>query len=376
MSSQHPFMHFDVIPDYRQQGKVEHKLTDIILLTICAVLSGQDDWKAISLYGEARLDFLKRFGDFSHGVPSTSTIARAMGMISATRLQKCFIEWMKDCCELTKGEVIAIDGKTVKGSYDDSRGLGAIHMVNAFATENGVSLGQHKVYEKSNEITAIPELLELLDISGCLVTIDAMGCQKKIAQKILNKNADYLLAVKGNQKRLEEAISEIFNSRTINTFGGDKYVTQENGHGRTETRVSMVEHNTDFLGDLAFNWSNLSTVGVVFSIRQEDDKLPETVQVKYYISSASLSAKALLESTRAHWSIENQMHWRLDVGFNEDACRIRREQAGENFAVVRHIALNLLTAEKSFNGGIKRKQKKANRSNAYLSQVLAGHGAS
>lgn len=176
MSNQHPFMHFDVIPDYRQQGKVEHKLTDIILLTICAVLSGQDDWKAIHLYGTRWLDFLKRFGDFSHGVPSAITIARVMGMISATRLQKCFIEWIKSCCELTDGEVIAIDGKTVRGSYDDSRGLGAIHMVNAFATENGVCLGQHKVYEKSNEITAIPELLQLLDISGFLVTIDAMGC--------------------------------------------------------------------------------------------------------------------------------------------------------------------------------------------------------
>lgn len=151
MSNQHPFMHFDVIPDYRQQGKVDHKLTDIILLAICAVLSGQDDWKAISLYSQARLDFLKRFVDFSHGIPSTSTLARTMGMISATRLQKCFIEWMKDCCELSKGEVVAIDGKTVRGSYDDSRGLGAIHMVNAFATENGVSLGQQKVYQKSNE---------------------------------------------------------------------------------------------------------------------------------------------------------------------------------------------------------------------------------
>lgn len=149
---------------------------------------------------------------------------------------------------------------------------------------------------------------------------------------------------------------------------------QEKGHGRTETRLSMVEHGTDFLGDLAFDWLKLSTIGVVVSIRQERDKPAETMQIKYYISSAKLSAKALLESTRAHWSIENQMHWQLDVGFNEDACRIRREQAGENFAVVRHMALNLLTAEKSFKGGIKRKQKKANRNNAYLSQVLAGQG--
>ena len=207
-------MHFNVIIDYRQKGKVEHKLTDIILLTICAVLSGQDDWKAIHYFGESRLDFLKRFGDFSNGIPSAPTIARVMGMINPTRLQKCFIEWMKECSELTEGEVIAIDGKTVCGSYDSSRGRGAIHMVNAFATENGVSLGQHKVFEKSNEITAIPKLLKLLDISGCLVTIDAMGCQKKIAQKILNKNADYLLAVKGNQGRLEQAFDDYFHMGT------------------------------------------------------------------------------------------------------------------------------------------------------------------
>lgn len=182
MSNQHPFMHFDVTSDCRQQSKAEHKLTDIMLLIIRAMLSGQDDWKVIHFYGTRWLDFLKRFGDFSHGVPFAITIARVMGMINATRLQKCFIEWMKLCCELTGGEVIAIDGKTVRGSYGDSLGCGAIHIVNEFAAENGMCLGQHKVYEKYNEITAIPELLQLLDISSCLVTIDAMGCQKNRAK--------------------------------------------------------------------------------------------------------------------------------------------------------------------------------------------------
>ncbi|WP_073511211.1 ISAs1 family transposase [Escherichia coli] len=268
MSNQHPFMHFDAIPDYRQQGKVEHKLTDIILLTICAVLSGQDDWKAIHLYGTRWLDFLKRFGDFSHGVPSAITIARVMGMISATRLQKCFIEWMKSCCELTDGEVIAIDGKTVRGSYDDSRGLGAIHMVNAFATENGVCLGQHKVYEKSNEITAIPELLQLLDISGCLVTIDAMGCQKKIAQKILEKNADYLLAVKGNQGRLEQAFDNYFDMSMLQKHDGDSYSTQEKSRGRQETRLALVNEDLSVLGDLEFDWPLVTTAANEHDLNQ------------------------------------------------------------------------------------------------------------
>ncbi|EPU1457787.1 ISAs1 family transposase [Escherichia coli] len=371
MSNQHPFMYFDVIPDYRQQGKVEHKLTDIILLTICAVLSGQDDWKAISLYGEARLDFLKRFGDFSHGVPSTSTIARAMGMINATRLQKCFIEWMKDCCELTKGEVIAIDGKTVRGSYDDSRGLGAIHMVNAFATENGVSLGQHKVYEKSNEITAIPELLELLDISGCLVTIDAMGCQKKIAQKVLNKNADYLLAVKGNQGRLEQAFDNYFDMSMLQKHDGDSYSTQEKSRGRQETRLALTNTDLSVLGDLEFDWPELKTMGIVVSVRQEEAVAKESeITVRYYISSKNLNAKELLNATRSHWLVES-MHWSLDTTFGEDACRKRAEESAENFARIRQMCLNMLKSETTLKTSIKHKRAMCAMDSEYLLKVLA-----
>lgn len=203
-----------------------------------------------------------------------------------------------------------------------------------------------------------------------------MGCQKDIAEKIIAQDADYLLAVKGNQKRLEQAIGQVFNFSMLTSFEGDKYVIQEKGHGRTETRLIMVVHNTDFLGDVALEWKGLTTIGMVVSVRQEGGKVAETMQIKHYISSAKLTANALLESTRANWSIENQMHWRLDVAFNDDECRIRREQAGENLAVIKHIALNLLTKDTSFNAGIKRKQKKANCSNGYLSPVLAVRGAS
>lgn len=370
MSDQHPFMHFDAIPDYRQQGKVEHKLTDIILLTICAVLSGQDDWKAIHLYGTRWLDFLKRFGDFSHGVPSAITIARVMGMISATRLQKCFIEWMKSCCELTDGEVIAIDGKTVRGSYDDSRGLGAIHMVNAFATENGVCLGQHKVYEKSNEITAIPELLQLLDISGCLVTIDAMGCQKKIAQKILEKNADYLLAVKGNQGRLEQAFDNYFDMSMLQKHDGDSYSTQEKSRGRQETRLALVNEDLSVLGDLEFDWPGLKTMGIVVSIRQESAVAQESeVTVRYYISSKALSAKELLNASRSHWLVES-MHWMLDTAFGEDACRKRAEERAENFARIRQMCLNMLKSETTLKASIKHKRAMCAMDPEYLLKVL------
>ncbi|WP_372198718.1 ISAs1 family transposase [Vibrio sp. 10N.286.52.E2] len=313
-----------------QAWKIKHTLTDIIFLTIAVVIASAEGWEDIEDFGEDNLEWLRQYGDFKQGIPVHDTIARVINLISAKQLQRCFTAWMKDCHEVTEGEVIAIEGKTLRGTYNKDKRCGAIHMVSAFSTANQVVLGQVKTADKSNEIKAIPELLEMLSLQGCLVTIDAMGCQKDIAEKIVAQ-------------------------AVLNSFEGDKYVTQEKGHGRTETRLSMVVHNTDFLGYIAFDWAELSTIGMVVSIRQEGDKPAETMQIKHYISSAKLTAKALLESTRAHWSIENQMHWRLDVGFKEDECRIRREQAGENLAVIRHIALNLLTEEISFKAGIKRK---------------------
>ena len=368
--------HISIIRDPRQSWKIEHKLTDIIFLMVAAVIAGAEGWEDIEDFGHDHLDWLRKYGDFEHGVPVHDTIARVINLISSNQLQRCFSLWMQDCHEVTKGEVIAIDGKTLRGTYNKDKRCGAIHMVSAFSAANQTVLGQVKTGDKTNEIKAIPELLELLSINGCLVTIDAMGCQKEIATKIINKNADYLLAVKGNQKCLEEAFNKVFHSRMLQQFDGDSHVTQEKGHGRQEVRLSLVEHDIELLGDVALKWPKLATLGVVASIRQEGEKSAEAMQIKYYISSAKLSAQALLENTRAHWCIENQMHWRLDIGFKEDSCRIRREQAGENFAVVRHIALNLLTAESSFKAGIKRKQKKAYRNNAYLSQVLAGQGSS
>jgi predicted transposase YbfD/YdcC len=285
---------------------------------------------------------------------------------------------MKACHTATKGDVIALDGKTLKGTYDKEKRTGAIHMVSAFSAANQVVLGQVKTSEKSNEITAIPELLKMLSVRGCLVTIDAMGCQKDIAQEIVNKGADYLLAVKGNQKKLYEALSSVFNMSTFTKYEGDQYSTHETGHGRTETRLALASHDLTPLGDLEYDWVNLQTIGVVATIRQEGKQVSaaESIALRYYISSAKLSAKELLEGSRAHWSIEVQLHWRLDVGFNEDACQISRGQAGENLAVARHIALNLLSEEKTFNASMKRKKKKAGRSSSYLTKVLTGQGAS
>ncbi len=247
-------------------------------------------------------------------------------------------------------------------------------MVSAFCAANDVVIGQVKTAEKSNEITAIPELLKLLDISGCLVRIDAMGCQKKIAQEILNGNGDYLLAVKGNQKRLEQAFDDIFDLGDLqseNTYG-----TQEQSHGRLETRLHKVSHDIDALGDIALEWPGITTLGYVVSFRKEGDKPSTQPSVRYYISSAKLSAEELAHAAREHWSIEVKLHWKLDVALREDACRIRRGDAAENFSKIRHIALNLLNSDKSFKAGIKRKQKRAGRSESYLAQVLTGQDVS
>ena len=370
MNENHPFTHFNIIPDYRQAGKVTHKLTDIILLTICSVLSGMDDWDEISDYGEQRIDFLKKIGDFDEGIPSASTIARTMRMINPTKLQKCFIQWMNACVELTDGEVIAIDGKTVRGSYDKASDKKAIHMVNAFATANGVTLGQEKVYKKSNEITAIPKLLDLLEIKGCLVTIDAMGCQKAIAKKILDKEADYLLAVKGNQGRLATAFDEYFDLGLLNKDDVETYSTEEKSRGRNETRVAFVNHDLSVLGDISDDWPALKSMGFVVSINTPKEIAEESdIHVRYYISSKELNAKELLTASRSHWLVES-MHWQLDCSFNEDDSRKRAEESAENFSRIRQICLNLLKSETSFKASIKRKRKMCLMDESYIWTVL------
>lgn len=368
--------HLSIIKDPRQQWKVEHKLSDILFLAIVAVIGGAEGWEEIEDFGVDHLAWLQQYGDFENGIPVHDTIARVLSMISAKQLQKSFATWMRDCHIATEGEVIAIDGKSLRGTYSKDRRKGIIHMVSAFSAANQVVLGQVKTADKSNEITAIPELLELLNIRGCLITVDAMGCQKAIAKKILDKEADYLLAVKGNQGRLEAAFDDYFKLEMLQREDGDTYSTQEHGHGRLETRLCLVNDDLSVLGDIAFEWPELKTMGIVAAIRQEKGQPATDISIRYYISSAKLTSKQLLEASRAHWSIESQLHWRLDVGMREDECRIRREQGGENFAAIRHIAFNLLNADTSFKAGIKRKQKRAGRNNEYLSRILAGQGVS
>lgn len=363
--------HLSIIKDFRQDWKVEHKLTDILLLTICGVICGAEGWEEIEDFGEAKLDFLRTYGDFEAGIPSADTLARVIGMISPKQFQRVFADWMEECHTASAGEVIAIDGKTLRGSYDKSRRKGAIHMISAFSAANGVVLGQVKTEEKSNEITAIPELLKLLNLHGCLVTIDAMGCQKKIALEIINQGADYLLAVKGNQPKLADAFTAHFPMHKVATYEGDSYSTQEKNRGRLETRHHIVSDLPEAFFDFTYEWAGLKKLGVVVSFRQEGEEAPESATVRYYITSKDLNARELADAARQHWFIETKLHWCLDVGMNEDACRIRRGMASENLAGIRHIAMNYLKSETSFKAGIKRKQKKAGMMDSYLATVLA-----
>ena len=368
--------HLSLITDFRQSGKINHLLSDILFLTVAAVIAGAEGWEEIEDFGHLRKEWLQGYGDFTNGIPSHDTIARVMSLINPKEFQKSFIQWMNECYVTTQGAVVCVDGKTLRRSYDKNRRTGAIHMVSAFSAANNVVLGQLKTEEKSNEIKAIPELLKLLDIHGCLVTIDAMGCQKDIAKTLIDRHADYLFAVKDNQKRLKTALEEHFPMVSLVHYSGDHFSTQEKSHGREETRLHAVSKVPDSFVDFEMDWAKLKTLGVVVSFRTVDGKEPEEPSIRYYISSAELSAQQLANAVRQHWAIENKLHWILDVAMREDECRIRRGNAAETLAGVRHIALNLLKSNKTVKAGIKRKQKRAAMSSDYLDDVLTGAVAS
>ncbi|HGX4932464.1 TPA: ISAs1 family transposase, partial [Escherichia coli] len=306
------------------------------------------------------------------------TIARVVSCISPSKFHECFINWMRDCHTSDDKDVIAIDGKTLRHSYDKSRRKGAIHVISAFSTMHSLVIGQIRTDEKSNEITAIPELLNMLDIKGKIITTDAMGCQKDIAEKIQKQGGDYLFAVKGNQGRLNKAFEEKFPLKELNNPEHDSYAISEKSHGREEIRLHIVCDVPDELIDFTFEWKGLKKLCVAVSFRSiiaEQKKEPE-MTVRYYISSADLTAEKFATAIRNHWHVENKLHRRLDVVMNEDDYKIRRGNAAELFSGIRHIAINILTNEKVFKAGLKRKMRKAAMDRNYLASVLAGSGLS
>lgn len=363
--------YFSVIPDNRQQSKVEHKLHDILLTLVVGVICGADGWEAIEEVAHNKIDLLKKYGSFENGIPVHDTIARVTSVIDPAQLQQCFINWMKAAHIATNGEVIAIDGKTIRGSFDKQSKKSAIHMVSAFAAGNGVVLGQVKTAEKSNEITAIPQLLDLLEIKGSIVTIDAMGCQKAIAAKIKDKDADYVIAVKGNQGHLHQAIKDFFELCHKTNYSNVSHQYHEdidNGHGRVESRKYWISDTLISIKDLTEKWSGLMSVGMAESERHIDGKVSR--EVRYFICSIKADAKVFAQAVRKHWRIENQLHWVLDVSFNEDLSRVRRENAAENMSVIRHLVLNLLKQEKSCKKGLKAKRFKAALDTNYTDKVI------
>ena len=364
--------HFASVIDERQQYKVKYPLLDILLITLVGVICGADGWEAIEEVGKNKLKLLKKYGYFHYGIPVHDTIARIISAIEPSEFQRCFINWMKDAELNTQGEVVAVDGKTVRRSYDKKGKQGAIHMVSAFAAENGVVLGQVKTYEKSNEITAIPDLLSMLDIKGAVVTIDAMGCQKVIAKKIIEKGANYVLAVKGNQGHLSTAIRDFFDIAQAERFKHLSHSFTEEidkGHGRIEQRRYWLTEDLSSLKDLTDQWEGLTSVGMVESTRYIGDKV--TKETRYFICSLNESDELFSKAVRRHWSVENELYWVLDVSFREDDSRIRRKNSAENMATARHITLNMLRQEKTCKKGIKAKRFKAALDSDYAEKVLS-----
>lgn len=334
--------YFGELEDPRMERCKLHPIDEILLLSISGVMCDCETWEEIEAFGIAKEGLLKSLLPYQHGIPSDDTLRRFFRAIDYSQFQRCFIEWVSSLKINTRQGVIAIDGKTLRSSQDGA--TKALHMVSAFASERKIILGQERVSNKSNEITAIPKLLELLDIKGGLVTIDALGCQTKIADKIIEKEADYLLAVKKNQEGMYEKIHHFFDSGLAEKAGGlERVVLTERNHGRLEKRECIIS-NVSFIDNLFPGWKHaksMISINCKRTIKNESQ-----TERRYYISSKKLTAQQALDSVRAHWSIENSLHWVLDVSFNEDASRIRNDNAPANMAIIRHVALNIMRQHK------------------------------
>jgi predicted transposase YbfD/YdcC len=363
--------HFAALEDPRVERNQRHALLDIVLLTVCAVVSGAPGWEAIEEFGHAKLDWLRKFGRFDNGVPSHDCIAGVISRLTQKGFGECFRSWTRAVASTTAGEVIAVDGKSARGSRDRRRGRSALHMVSAWACSNRLVLGQEATEEKSNEITAIPKLLELLELKGCIVTIDAMGCQRAIAAQIRAQGGDYVLGLKGNQSALQESVEDFFEVATAADFAAvshDFHEEIDKDHGRLEVRRYWVTEDLRTLPDNPL-WAGLRSIGMVE--RRCTIGTTETVERRYFINSIPAQAERFANAVRGHWGVENRLHWRLDVIFGEDACRIRKGSAPAIMTTIRHLSMNLFEQEPS-KLRLSQKRRKAAWDDDYRAKVVFG----
>ncbi len=374
--------YFFGIEDPRQAHKIKHLLSEILFITVLAVIAGADDFNEIAKYCKTKYKWLSTFLKFPGGIPSHDTFNRVLCIIDADQFQQSFINWIADIRtgiksddykkeELEK-DIISVDGKTVRRSKDDNNGKKAIHMVSAFSSKSGLVLGQQKCFEKSNEITAIPALLTVLLIKGAIITIDAMGCQKKIATKIIKKEADYVLAIKGNQPNLYKEVIDMFEKIKTPEFKHYIYQTEKEigkDHGRVETRECITINNLDRLFEI-HKWEGIKSIAKVTSTVWHQSSGKETVEERYYITSLTGDAALINRAVRKHWYVENKLHWVLDVIFKEDYSRVRTGNGAENLTTIRKVALNTIRMDNSVKTSIKNKRKMCGWDDNYALNIL------
>lgn len=363
---------FGGLYDPRVQGRCDHKLIDIIIIAICGLITGAESWVEVETFGKEKEDWLRGMLELPNGIPSHDTIGRVFAILDAEAFQSSFTRWVETVYQVTRGQVVAIDGKTARRSHDKRIGKDAIHMVSAWASKNGIVLGQRKVDDKSNEITAIPKLLRLLDVSGSIVTIDAMGCQKKIAQTIRDEKADYVLSVKDNKAKLHQDIQDWFaygDQVNFENMESSYHETINKGHGRIEIRRCWLVSDQLAFENIRHHegWAGLQSIVRVQRERRQQENIQ--VETAFYISSLVSDAEVVLDATRSHWAIENSLHWVLDVTFREDQSRIRSGNSPQNMTVLRHLALNILKKDKS-KGSLRSKRYKAALNTTFLEKLL------